>query len=126
MRVPDLAWGAYIDRRENVIAFAFVPLSKTGAELLFNVFSQRYENGSTMVTSTLPFDEWTKVFGSERLTGVLPNRLTHGLTMAYARANVEAPKSLIERLIGQIGPLRESRRLRQAFEKQMGSAEAEA
>ena len=52
--------------------------------------------------------------------------MTHGLTMAYARANVEAPKSLIERLIGQIGPLRESRRLRQAFKKQMGSAEAEA
>ena len=35
----------------------FVPLSKTGAELLFEVFSQRYERGSTMVTSNLPFDE---------------------------------------------------------------------
>ena len=47
----------------------FVPLSKTGAELLFEVFSQRYEGGSTLVTSNLPFDEWTEVFGSERLTG---------------------------------------------------------
>ena len=45
----------------------FVPLSKTGAELLFEVFSQRYERGSTLVTSNLPFDEWTEVFGSERL-----------------------------------------------------------
>ena len=44
----------------------FVPLSKTGAELLFEVFSQRYEGGSTLVTSNLPFDEWTEVFGSER------------------------------------------------------------
>ena len=55
----------------------FVPLSKTGAELLFEVFSQRYERGSTLVTSNLPFDEWTEVFGSERLTGALLDRLTH-------------------------------------------------
>ena len=46
----------------------FVPLSRTGAELLFEVFSQRYELGSILVTTNLPFDEWTEVFGSERLT----------------------------------------------------------
>ena len=55
----------------------FVPLSKTGAELLFEVFSQRYERGSTLITTNLPFDEWTEVFGSERLTGALLDRLTH-------------------------------------------------
>ena len=55
----------------------FVPLSITGAELLFEVFSQRYERGSVMVTTNLPFDEWTEVFGSERLTGALLDRLTH-------------------------------------------------
>ncbi len=55
----------------------FVPLSKTGAELLFEVFSQRYERGSTLVTSNLPFDEWTEILGSERLTGALLDRLTH-------------------------------------------------
>ena len=55
----------------------FVPLSKTGAELLFEVFSQRYERGSILMTSNLPFDEWTEVFGSERLTGALLDRLTH-------------------------------------------------
>jgi DNA replication protein DnaC len=55
----------------------FVPLSKSGAELLFEVFSQRYERGSTLVTSNLPFDEWTEVLGSERLTGALLDRLTH-------------------------------------------------
>jgi DNA replication protein DnaC len=53
----------------------YVPLSPTGAELLFEVFSQRYERGATIVTSNLPF-EWTSVFGSERLTGLL-DRLTH-------------------------------------------------
>ena len=54
-----------------------VPLSPSGAELLFEVFSQRYERGSTIVTSNLPFDEWTSTFGSERLTGALLDRLTH-------------------------------------------------
>jgi len=55
----------------------YVPFSQTGAELLFEVFSQRYERGSTIVTSNLPFDEWTGVFASERLTGALLDRLTH-------------------------------------------------
>ena len=55
----------------------YVPLSATGAELLFEMFSQRYERGSTIVTSNLPFDEWTGVFASERLTGALLDPLTH-------------------------------------------------
>ena len=54
-----------------------VPLSKTGAELLFEIFSQRYEQASTRVISNLPFNEWTEIFGSERLTGALLDRLTH-------------------------------------------------
>ena len=55
----------------------YVPLSKTGAELLFEIFSQRYEQGSTLLTSNLPFTEWTEVLGSERMTGALLDRLTH-------------------------------------------------
>ena len=55
----------------------YVPLSTTGAELLFEVFSRRYERGSVLVTSNLPFDEWTSVLGAERLTGALLDRLTH-------------------------------------------------
>ena len=52
-------------------------MSKTGAELLSEAFSQRHERGSTLVTTNLPFDEWTEVFGSQRLTGALLERLTH-------------------------------------------------
>ncbi|MDO5759320.1 MAG: ATP-binding protein, partial [Rhodobacterales bacterium] len=55
----------------------FVPLSKIDAELLFEVISQRYERGSTMITSNLPFDEWTETFGTARLTGALLDRLIH-------------------------------------------------
>ena len=46
-------------------------------ENVFEVFSQRYGRGSVMVTTNLPFDECTEVFGSERLTGALLDRLTH-------------------------------------------------
>ena len=55
----------------------YVPLSQTGSELLFDAFSRRYENGATIVTSNLPFQEWTTVFASERLTGALLDRITH-------------------------------------------------
>ena len=59
----------------------FVPLPKTGADLLFEMISQRYERGATLITSNLPFDEWTETFGSERLTGALLDRLTHHVSI---------------------------------------------
>ena len=59
----------------------FVPLSKTGAELLFELISQRYERGATLITSNLPFDEWTETMGSERLTGALLDRITHHVSI---------------------------------------------
>ncbi len=48
-----------------------MPLSKTGAELLFELISQCYERRLIIITSNLPFDEWTDTFASERLTGAL-------------------------------------------------------
>ncbi len=48
-----------------------------GADLLFELISQCYERGSIIITSNLPFDEWTDTFGSERHTGALLDRLTH-------------------------------------------------
>ena len=55
----------------------YVPASKVGAELLFDVISTAYERLSVIVTTNLPFEHWTEVLGSERLTGAALDRLTH-------------------------------------------------
>ena len=55
----------------------YVPASKLGAELLFDVISSAYERSSLIVTTNLPFENWTEVLGSERLTGATLDRLTH-------------------------------------------------
>ena len=94
----------------------FVPLSKTGAELLFELISQRYERGATLITSNLPFDEWTETFGSERLTGALLDRLTHhvhilemngnSFRLGQSRAAKDAPINRPQPRIGPRGPTR--------------------
>ena len=55
----------------------YVPASKLGSELLFDVISTAYERTSVIVTTNLPFEQWTEVLGSERLTGAVLDRLTH-------------------------------------------------
>jgi DNA replication protein DnaC len=55
----------------------YVPASKAGAELLFDVIATAYERYSLIVTSNLSFENWTEVLGSERLTGAALDRLTH-------------------------------------------------
>jgi DNA replication protein DnaC len=55
----------------------YVPASKAGAELLFDVIATAYERNSMLVTTNLPFENWTEVLGNERLTGAALDRLTH-------------------------------------------------
>ena len=55
----------------------YVPASKAGAELLFDVIATAYERNCVLVTTNLPFENWTEVLGNERLTGAALDRLTH-------------------------------------------------
>ncbi len=57
--------------------FGYVPASKAGAELLFDIISTAYERQIMIITTNLPFENWTEVLGSERLTGAALDRLTH-------------------------------------------------
>ena len=57
--------------------FGYVPASKAGAELLFDVIGTAYERTSVILTTNLAFENWTEVLGNERLTGAALDRLTH-------------------------------------------------
>lgn len=59
----------------------YVPASKAGAELLFDVIASAYERSSVLLTTNLGFEHWTEVLGNERLTGAALDRLTHRATI---------------------------------------------
>ena len=77
-----------LERQDVLILdeLGYIPFSKTGAELLFEVISRAYERLSLIVTSNLPFESWTETFGSERLTGALLDRLTHRVHILEANS----------------------------------------
>jgi DNA replication protein DnaC len=55
----------------------YVPFSKEGAQLLFQVLADRHERGSVIITTNLGFADWTQLFGDPTLTAALLDRLTH-------------------------------------------------
>ena len=78
----------------------YVPFSKAGAELLFDVVSRAYERTSLIVTTNLPFEQWTEVLGSERLTGALLDRLTHRVHILEANGTSYRLQDAKKRLKG--------------------------
>jgi len=68
-----------LDRAHLLICdeLGYVTMSRGGVELLFRVFADRYERGSILVTSNLPFSEWSQIFQGERMTAALLDRLCH-------------------------------------------------
>ena len=68
-----------LDKADVLICdeLGYLSFSRTGAELLFQVFADRYERASLLITSNLPFSEWHQVFQGERMTAALLDRLTH-------------------------------------------------
>lgn len=55
----------------------YIPFSKQGAELLFQVLAERHEKGSRIITTNLGFADWTQVFGDPTMSAALLDRLTH-------------------------------------------------
>jgi DNA replication protein DnaC len=88
-----------LERQDILILdeLGYVPFSRTAAELLFEVISRAYERLSLIVTTNLPFESWVEIFGCERLTGALLDRLTHRVHIieangpSYPPATVQTP-----------------------------------
>jgi DNA replication protein DnaC len=68
-----------LDRAHLLICdeLGYVSMSRGGVELLFRVFAERYERGSILITTNLPFSEWAQIFQGERMTAALLDRFCH-------------------------------------------------
>lgn len=76
-RVPKLLNAALKQQLIVLDEMGFIPFSTTGAHLIFQFCSALYERVALMITTNLRFADWTQVFGDERLTAALLDRLTH-------------------------------------------------
>ncbi len=65
----------------------YVPLSRTGAMLFFQLMSRRYEHASTVLTSNKGFEDWGEVFGDDVMAAALIDRLLHHCHIVNIRGN---------------------------------------
>ena len=65
----------------------YLPISRTGAMLFFQLMSRRYEHASTVLTSNKSFDEWGEIFGDEVMATALIDRLVHHCHIVNIRGN---------------------------------------
>jgi DNA replication protein DnaC len=65
----------------------YLPISRTGAMLFFQLMSRRYEHASTVLTSNKGFEEWGEIFGDEVMAGALIDRLVHHCHIVNIRGN---------------------------------------
>ena len=89
-----------LERQDLIVLdeLGYVPFSKAGAELLFDVVSRAYERPRLIVTTNLPFEQWPEVLGSERLTGALLDRLTHRVHILEANGTSDRLQDAKKRL----------------------------
>lgn len=76
----------------------FIPFDRTGAELLFNVLVQRYQRRATVLTSNLAFSEWGRVFGDEKLTAALLDRLAENAEVLTTSGSSYRMKRSLEKV----------------------------
>jgi len=100
-----------LDRADLIVVdeLGYVSLSRESAQALFHFFSERHERRSVIITTNLEFGKWTQVFGEERMTAALLDRLTH--------------KAHIFLATGESFRFRESQRNRQQITKSATSTE---
>jgi DNA replication protein DnaC len=92
-----------IERLDVIILdeLGYVPFTKTGSELLFDIISRAYERQSLIITTNLAFECWVEIFGCERLTGALLDRLTHRIHIIEANGPSYRLRESTKRLKGK-------------------------
>jgi DNA replication protein DnaC len=94
--LEDAQQAGHLTRRLRTLVFpslmvideiGYLPISRTGAQLFFQLMSRRYEQASTVLTSNKGFEEWGEVFGDETMAAALIDRLLHHCHIVNIRGN---------------------------------------
>lgn len=94
--LEDAQQAGHLVRRLRTLVFpslmvideiGYLPISRTGAQLFFQLMSRRYEHASTVLTSNKGFEEWGEIFGDEVMAAALIDRLLHHCHIVNIRGN---------------------------------------